>query len=297
MPHLKAGDTIAVLALSSSMHGCNEEVRGYAERRLTQEFGLNVVYGTNARATGPRNVVPVGLRVDDLHNAFADPNIAAIIMFRGGYHLNDILPYVDWDLVRQNWKPFIGYSDATAFQLALYARTSLMSFSGPMFTNFGELKLFEYSMEYFRGCLFEDGPYRIEASEEWHDDPWPANQDDRMPIPNPGPFNESGNTTLQMFVRRLEALTQRPDFSGVRAVVIGRFQKLGVKDIHTCVFDEELIACIREREDVFRGRIVIANANTGHAAPYATYPIGGIVRVASVQGKPVIEVLEHDRGQ
>ncbi|MDQ1451064.1 MAG: muramoyltetrapeptide carboxypeptidase, partial [Acidobacteriaceae bacterium] len=53
-------------------------------------------------------------RLEDLHAAFADPEIDAVICIRGGYGSNYLLEGLDLDLLRRNAKPFIGYSDHTA---------------------------------------------------------------------------------------------------------------------------------------------------------------------------------------
>lgn len=58
-------------------------------------------------------------RLADLHAAFADPEIAAVICVRGGYGSPRLLDKIDWELLRQHPKPFIGYSDLTAIHAAL----------------------------------------------------------------------------------------------------------------------------------------------------------------------------------
>lgn len=57
---------------------------------------------------------------------------APIVMAtRGGYGMSRILPYIDWKLLEKNPKTYVGYSDFTAFNLALLAKTGLPSFTGP----------------------------------------------------------------------------------------------------------------------------------------------------------------------
>ena len=71
-------------------------------------------------------------RLADLHRAFADPSVAAIICTRGGYGSNYLLPALDLDLIRSHPKPFFAYSDMTALQTWLLDRTGLVAFHGPM---------------------------------------------------------------------------------------------------------------------------------------------------------------------
>jgi len=71
-------------------------------------------------------------RVQDLHDAFADPAIDAILCMRGGYGSMRLLDRLDFDLIRRNPKPLIGYSDITALHMAIYRKTGLVTFHGAM---------------------------------------------------------------------------------------------------------------------------------------------------------------------
>jgi muramoyltetrapeptide carboxypeptidase len=71
-------------------------------------------------------------RLADLHAAFADPAVAAIICTRGGYGSNYLLERLDLDLVRAHPKPFFAYSDHTAMQTWLLDQSGLVAFHGPM---------------------------------------------------------------------------------------------------------------------------------------------------------------------
>lgn len=71
-------------------------------------------------------------RVDDLHQMFSDPGIDAIICARGGYGTSRILSMIDYDLIRQNPKPFIGFSDITALLSAFYKHAGLVGIHGPV---------------------------------------------------------------------------------------------------------------------------------------------------------------------
>jgi muramoyltetrapeptide carboxypeptidase len=71
-------------------------------------------------------------RLADLHRAFADPEVAAIVCARGGYGSNYLLAGLDLDLIRAHPKPFLAYSDMTVMQTWLLDRTGLVAFHGPM---------------------------------------------------------------------------------------------------------------------------------------------------------------------
>jgi muramoyltetrapeptide carboxypeptidase len=69
-------------------------------------------------------------RAAAVNEAFADPGVAGILISRGGYGSIRTLDRLDYDLIRRNPKPLIGFSDTTALQLALLACAGLASYSG-----------------------------------------------------------------------------------------------------------------------------------------------------------------------
>lgn len=72
------------------------------------------------------------VRLNDLHAAFADSRIDAILCLRGGYGSPRILDRIDFELLRRNAKPFVGYSDLTALHLAISRYAGFVTFHGPM---------------------------------------------------------------------------------------------------------------------------------------------------------------------
>jgi muramoyltetrapeptide carboxypeptidase len=72
------------------------------------------------------------VRLRDFHDAFADPEVDAIVCLRGGYGTPRLLDRIDYDLLRRNAKPFIGYSDITALHLAIARYCGFVTFHGPL---------------------------------------------------------------------------------------------------------------------------------------------------------------------
>lgn len=72
------------------------------------------------------------VRLADLHAAFSDPSINAILCVRGGYGSPRLLDQIDYSLIAANPKPFVGYSDVTALHQALWQEAGFVSFHGPM---------------------------------------------------------------------------------------------------------------------------------------------------------------------
>jgi muramoyltetrapeptide carboxypeptidase len=74
-------------------------------------------------------------RLQDLHDAFADDEIDAIMCLRGGYGSPRLLDRIDYSLLRRHIKPFVGYSDITALHMAIAKEAGFVTFHGPMLTS------------------------------------------------------------------------------------------------------------------------------------------------------------------
>jgi muramoyltetrapeptide carboxypeptidase len=88
-------------------------------------------------------------RADDLNKMFADKEIKGIICARGGYGCARILPYLDYQVIKNNPKVLVGYSDVTALLFGIYAKTGLVCFHGPV----GISTFNDFSIQYFRNVL------------------------------------------------------------------------------------------------------------------------------------------------
>lgn len=74
-------------------------------------------------------------RIDDLHSAFADRDVNAIICLHGGYGSARLLDRIDYDLLRRHRKIFVGYSDITALHVVIARRVGFVTFHGPMLSS------------------------------------------------------------------------------------------------------------------------------------------------------------------
>jgi muramoyltetrapeptide carboxypeptidase len=128
---LKAGDTLGVIAPSSSLSDKTIET---AVSNLT-ELGFKVKLGKNVRAKNGYLAGTDAQRLEDLHWAFSDPEVDAVWCIRGGYGATRILPQVDFKLIKKHPKIFIGYSDITALHVAIFQKTGLVTFHGPVGTS------------------------------------------------------------------------------------------------------------------------------------------------------------------
>ncbi len=76
-------------------------------------------------------------RAGHLNRLFANDEIQAIICARGGFGCLRVLPYLDYDLIREHPKTLIGFSDVTALLVALVQRCGLAGLHGPVVTSLG----------------------------------------------------------------------------------------------------------------------------------------------------------------
>jgi muramoyltetrapeptide carboxypeptidase len=93
-------------------------------------------------------------RLAQLNAAAADPDVQLVIALRGQYGMTRLLPHIDFDRMADSGKIFVGFSDITAFHMALYARRAAISYAGPMFAgDFSAAEPDEFTLGDFWRCL------------------------------------------------------------------------------------------------------------------------------------------------
>ena len=149
---LKPGDTIGII--SPSWGGAalypHRVQRG---REYLESLGFRVVFSEHAMARRGYVSGTPEERVSDLHQMFSDPHIKAIIATIGGNHSCHLLPLLDLGLIRENPKVFMGFSDITILNVAIYARTGLVTFNGP--TLMAELSEYPRTLPYTEEYLLK----------------------------------------------------------------------------------------------------------------------------------------------
>ncbi len=90
-------------------------------------------------------------RAADLMEMFANKNVAGIICTRGGYGCARLLPKLNFEIIANNPKPLIGYSDVTALLYGIYSRSGLVCFHGPV----GISTFNDFSLRHFKSVLME----------------------------------------------------------------------------------------------------------------------------------------------
>jgi len=320
---LKKGDEVRVIVLSTSLAVLSKEAISIANKRL-EELGLKVSFGKHVNEIDDFKSTSIESRIEDLHDAFLDKNVKAILTVLGGYNANQLLNYIDWNVIKNNPKIFCGYSDITILNNSIYAKTGLVNYYGPHYSTFGQKLYFDYTLDYFKKCMFSEEPYIIKESETWSDDEWYKEQEKRVLIPNEGYWiiNEGsasgiilgGNlgtfsllqgtqyfphfsedtilfleddelTNSVIFDRCLQSLIHQPNFNKVKGIIIGRFQKASN-------INKELLFKVIETKKL-KNIPVVANVDFGHTSPIFTFPIGGNAKIDIQKEEVEIKILKH----
>ena len=158
---LKKGDTVAVLSAS----GPTNKTKLSNGIRELEALGLKVVPMESCYTNHGTYLAGLdGQRLHDLHTAFADKNISGIIMARGGYGAARLLPYIDYNLIRQNPKVFVGFSDVTALHIAINQFSNLVTYHGPMTAScLGNEELHPLTLASLEGAIFKKSPLSLDA--------------------------------------------------------------------------------------------------------------------------------------
>ncbi|WP_340009682.1 S66 peptidase family protein [Paenibacillus sp. FSL K6-0276] len=302
---LKPGDELRIISPARSLSLIAAEQRKIAKEQL-QKLGFRISFSVNSFEKDDFVSSSIESRIEDLHEAFLDPNVKGILTTIGGFNSNQLLRYIDYSIIAEHPKRLCGYSDITALSNAIYAQTGLVTYSGPHFSSFAMLHDNEYTIEYFRKLMMDNKEILVKPSKHWSDDEWYLDQENRVFIRNEGPFiindGEAKGTiiggnlcTLNLlqgteympslrnsivfleddyesspatFDRDLQSLIHLPEFQHVKGLVIGRFQQ----GSH---MTKDLLTKIITSKEELSGIPVIADVDFGHTSPMITFPVGG----------------------
>jgi len=149
-PKLKLGDTIGIIAPGGPVIPSllNRGIRYLKNCGYDVQIGKFIYEKRGYLAGNDAD------RVNDFHDMLSDPLIKAIIFARGGYGSLRLLPLINYNLIRQNPKILVGFSDITALQFAVLRKTRLVTFSGPMAAvDFGETSVNEATGDHLWSVL------------------------------------------------------------------------------------------------------------------------------------------------
>lgn len=127
---LHDGAKIGIISPASPQRDSARLERGIAyleSKGYTIQLGKNALKSTAGYLAGTDEE-----RIADIESMFSDDSIDAIFCARGGYGTTRILSQLNYDIIASNPKIFVGFSDTTALQSAMFSKTGLITFSGAM---------------------------------------------------------------------------------------------------------------------------------------------------------------------
>lgn len=146
-PRLKFGDTVGLISPA-----------GLVDQKTVDEFGQILLQLGLKVKLGKHILDRYGYlagkdidRADDVNAMFADTSVQGIFTMAGGWGCNRILPLLDYSLIRKNPKIIMGFSDVTSLILAIYARSGIITFHGPLAKSTWN----KFSVEYVQRLLFD----------------------------------------------------------------------------------------------------------------------------------------------
>ncbi|MGB8375906.1 MAG: LD-carboxypeptidase [Salegentibacter sp.] len=145
---LQEGDTIGIVSPASAIF----ETEPYEiAKESFQAMGLKVKFGKYVRNRYGHLAGTDEERAEELNDMFRDSSVKAVIALRGGSGSARILDKLDYQAIRNNPKIFIGYSDITALHLAIFTKTGLVTFHGPVAVSTWN----SFSVEHLKKILFD----------------------------------------------------------------------------------------------------------------------------------------------
>lgn len=304
---LSTGDEIRVIAPSFGKLQTKENRKIERAKERLENLGFKVSFGKYLNEDFHLGTARAQSRAKDFNEAYADKNVKAVMALNGGWSANEILPLIDWEIVQENPKPLIGYSDITVLLNAIYAKTGIGGYLGPNYLTLGNMTSWQYTLDNLQALLSQNYPISLKRSKEWGSKPSERFKTKAWKVLQPGkaeasliggnlgtfyllqgteyqpkfnsPFilvveddDESGKSTTREFSRRLESILQLPNVrTNIQGLLIGRFQP------YSRVSDKDLARLIKSKR--LANIPVIADMDFGHNSPTLTLPIGGKIRL------------------
>lgn len=323
---LKIWDEIRIIAPAVSMWIASKQQIEYT-KSVIQNLWFKISFWRNCNEIDIMNSSSIESRINDLHMAFLDKNIKAILTFLWWFNSNQLLDYIDYSIIKNNPKIFCWYSDITALQNAFTSQTKLITYSGLHFSTFWMKKYCEYNIEYFKKCLMNESSFFVEPIDYWTNDAWFADQENRNPIKNHWFWiiNKWVATWTifgwnQCTLNLLQGTKYFPDLEN--SILFLEDDELTWQDFSKC-FDRDLQSLIHLPQfcwvkwiviwrtqpgtDMTREKMeyiistkkelknipVIANVDFWHTNQLITFPIWWTAKIISDKSNPSIEILIH----
>lgn len=147
------GQTVAIIAPASVTY---ESLKLQLALEALEAMGLNAKVGDHVMDRFGYLAGNDHDRAADINTAFTDPEVDAIFALRGGWGASRLLPFLDFESIRDNPKILLGYSDITSLLNAIYAKAGVVAFHGPNLMS----RWNEFTYQSMRDVLFDAKPAR-----------------------------------------------------------------------------------------------------------------------------------------
>jgi muramoyltetrapeptide carboxypeptidase len=326
---LQEGDTIGIVSPSWGGVGAFPH-RAEAGIKHLESLGFKVKVAEHAANDEGYVSDTAENRAHDIHDMFQDPEVKMILAAIGGDHSCHLLPLLDFELIRQNPKIFMGYSDITVLNVAIWQQTGSTTFNGPaLITDFAEFpKMFDYTEQYFLKAVTKAEPIgKIEPATFWTEEflDWDTKEDQTRPRQQnettgwnwlkpgfgEGPLIGGCLESLQ----HLRGTSYWPDWEGAILFFETSEEKPLPETVDGILMDYENMGVLEKLAGMLVGRPmlygeqekqqlrevilartekynfpIISDMDFGHTAPQFTLPIGCRARIDSRQA--TFEILD-----
>jgi len=274
--------------------------------KVFEDLGYEMVPGQTTGLKENRFAGSPAARAAEIMAMFKDPGIEAIVCARGGYGGNRVLPLLDYDIIRNNPKIFIGFSDITGFLTSFAQKSGLVTFHGPMLTTYGK-KTVQYNLDIFQRVLSGLDDIRIDSSDTCRartlrpgtaSGPlWGGNltlvierlgTKDQLDTRGSILLLEDIDEQLYAFERMLLHLKNSGSLDYIRGLVIGEMREMGDGDEPFGMDTDEIVLDVCSDFDF----PIISNFPCGHGDYQATLPISHEVEIHADGQEPFILIPE-----
>ncbi|MGL5099462.1 MAG: S66 peptidase family protein [Fusobacteriaceae bacterium] len=282
---LKIGDTLGIIAPS----GCADFKNILWAAEKLKSLGFKLKFGESCHSAWFKFAGTDTVRANDINRFFEDKEVDGILCLRGGYGAIRILDLIDYTIIKNNPKIFVGFSDITNLHAAFNKKAGLVTFHGPMLTsNFGST-FNEVSFQNFLEVLTGDSEETLLKNPEPLKTLFSGKAQGRIIGGNLitlgailGSEYDYDYTDAILFIEEIGETSYKIDR------VLGQMKLLGVLsklkgvilgDFNNCEKDSEKdMDILGTFADYFRplNIPVIYNYKSGHCEPMMTLPLGAM---------------------
>lgn len=316
---------IGIIAPSNTMKNINTILIDIGKKKL-ESLGFMVKIAPNVFKSNIYCSSKITDRIDDINCFLDDDSIDVIMAAYGGYNGNELLPYLNYEKIKQKNKIFIGYSDFTAIINAIYKKAGIKTYLGPSFVSFCNPNIFDQTIDTFLDVINGKEQIILNEPEFFAYDDWylkdgfgprdinkhlgfkvikegsatgiaiGGNTETLLALAGTEFFPDTKNKILFLeslpnegaakFMREFVQLSQIKVFDNINGLILGQVSK------ESKLSDDKILKELIESV-VNKNKIpIIANVNISHVSPIFTIPIGGTVRITAELDKECkIEIL------